>query len=306
MFAIFSMLINKGIFAFSSYLLAILLSGDKDYKMYLQILGYGVLIEALIEPTFEIMAHRASRFLRKAWYAGLIFLPFMYLNLGLFGGIVWGYYMALGKAMSMKTLPRVKKGGFYMVLSGILVSLDPLALYLNLEFLVAIFPVLASIFLLFVELEEGELDFKEIITVTLKIFGTSFFSKIAYRFIITSHQDFLAAEKAVKGLAGIPVGVLKLTASVKNEDLKITKFIAALAGLCVCLVDWRCVFLVAYNYKKAEMHREKVFSKFANRESFRSILELVVFSVALGVAEPGSGELIFLVAQIASFVIFIK
>ena len=167
-------------------------------------------------------------------------------------------------------------------------------------------PIVSSVFLLFVGLEKGKIEVRELVSVTIKVFGTSLLSKGLYSALIVSMPTLLAAEKAVKGVAGIPAGVLKLLASVREEQLKVTRLVAGVLSVMAVAFDWRTGFATLYALKKATMDRKLEFNGFASKIALKNILECVILSAALfGLFGWGSGS-IFILLQAASLVVFLK
>ena len=165
-------------------------------------------------------------------------------------------------------------------------------------------PIITSIFLLFIETEKGKIEIKELVSVTVKVFGTSFLSKGLYSVLIVGMPTVLAAEKAVKGVAGIPAGVLKLLASVKEEQLKVTRIIAGVLSIATIVFDWRVSFLCLYALKKATMDRALEFDRFASKIALKNILECGVCAAALFYG--GDGNIVFTCLQAASLIVWIK
>lgn len=303
MHSILAMLANKAVFAISSiYLAEVILNGVSPN--YLIVMAVGAIVEQLIEPTCEVMAHRSPRHLRKLWIWSLLLCLLIPIAPAFIIGVIWGSYMAIGKAMALKVLPKVQRGPTFMALSGLLCSVDPLLLMQGWWWGPGLMPIVSSIFLLFIETEEGELEIKELISVTVKVFGTSFLAKGLYSTLIVGIPAILAAEKAIKGIAGIPAGVIKLLASLKDEQLKTAQVIAAVLTIGTIAYDWRTSFICLYSLKKATMDRKLEFDEFASKVALKNMIECLVCVIALSCG--GDGSIIFVLLQAASIVVWIK
>lgn len=303
MYSIFAMLANKAVFAISSVYLAAIISTGVDPR-YLLVMAVGAIVEQLVEPTAEVMAHRSPWHLKMLWIGSLSLLLLIPVSPALMIGVIWGCYMAIGKAMVIKVLPKVQKGSTFMVASGLLCSVDPLLLMQGWWWGPGLMPIASSAFLLFIKTEKGEVEVRELVSVTVKVFGTSFLSKGLYSMLIVGMPTLLAAEKAVKGVAGIPAGVLKLLASLKDDELKAAQVIATVLTIGTVAYSWRASFLCLYCLKKATMDRALEFEAFASRIALKNMIECVVCAIAL--LYGGDGNTIFICLQAASLIVWIK
>jgi hypothetical protein len=301
MYSILAMFVNKAVFAASSLYLAAVIVAGVDPK-YLIVMAVGAIVEQLIEPTCEVLAHRSPWHLRMLWIYSWLLLLLIPISPAVMIGVIWGWYMAIGKAMAMKVLPKVQRGAVFMVMSGLLCSVDPLLLVQGWWWGPGLMPIVSSVFLLFIETERGEIEVKELVSVTIKVFGSSLVSKGLYSALIVSMPALLAAEKAVKGVAGIPAGILKLLASVKEEQLKVTRVIAGVLSVMTVAFDWRTSFSILYALKKATMDRKLEFDGFATKIALKNILECVICGCALWAG--GSGSTIFILLQAVSLVVW--
>lgn len=301
MYSILAMFTNKAIFACSSLYLATIIVAGVNPK-YIIVMAVGAIVEQLIEPTCEVLAHRSPWHLKILWVWSLLLLLLIPISPAVMIGVVWGWYMAIGKAMAMKVLPKVQKGAIFMVLSGMICSVDPFLLMVGWWWGPGLMPIVSSVFLLFIGLEKGEIEIRELVSVTIKVFGTSLLAKGLYSALIVGTPTLLAAEKAVKGVAGIPAGVLKLLASVKEEQLKVTRVIAGVLSVMTVAFDWRTSFSILYALKKATMDRKLEFDGFATKIALKNILECVICGCALWAG--GSGSTIFILLQAVSLVVW--
>lgn len=300
---IIAMFANKAIFAISSVYLAAIISTGVNHN-YLLVMAVGAIVEQLVEPTCEVMAHRSPWHLKMLWVWSLLLCFIIPIAPAFMIGVIWGTYMAIGKAMVIKVMPKVQKGSTFMVASGLLCSVDPLLLMQGWWWGPGLMPIASSSFLLFIKTEKGELEIKELVSVTVKVFGTSFLSKGLHSALIVGVPTLLAAEKAVKGVAGIPAGVIKLLASLKDDELKTAQIIATVLTIGTVAYDWRASFLCLYCLKKATTDRALEFSKFASKIALKNIVECAICGIAL--LYGGDGNTIFICLQAASLIVWIK
>ena len=267
-------------------------------------IAVGAVIEGLIEPTCEILGHRSPHHLKMMWILSLPLLLLIPVSPAFILGVIWGHWMAIGKSMALKVLPTVRHGSIYMVLSGLLCSLDPILLWKGWWWGPALMPIISSVFLLFVETRKGEICFREVILVTMKSFGSSSLSRFLWSLLIVKMPLLLAAEKVVKGLAGIPAGVVKVSASIEVAQLKVTKQIAAILSIITVVIDWRTIFSILYRWRKANMDRELLFDSFSNRVMLKSAIECCILGFAL--IEGGQAATVFISLQAAQLVVWVK
>ena len=306
MFSVIATLLNKLFFFLSILALGDVLEGG-GYTHYVAMLAIGGVVEAVCEPAVEYLAHKAPFKLRWLWGWGLLLVPAAPYAPSLILGAVWGLYMALGKASAFKILPKGGlKGSVLITLSGILCCFDFLFLLNGIWWVVALMTIFSSSFLFFVEVDDGEINLKELLEVSAKVFTSAFLVKALWGLVVVQIPSMLILEKKLKALAGIPSAVLKLTASVGAESLKKVKVFALFVSGITIFWDWRVAFLLAFTYRKAQLERALEFRKLANRQLLKNVCEAILFGAVLVVFQRDeNAALIFLVYQSFNLILLI-
>lgn len=306
MFSVIATLLNKFFFFLSIVELTKVLTGG-EFSGYIAMLAIGGVTEAVFEPAIEYLAHKAPHKLRWFWGLGLLLVPAAPYSPPFIFGMIWGLYIALGKVAAFKVLPKAGlKGSVLITISGVLCCFDFVFLKNGAWWLVSLMAVISSSFIFFVRVEDGEVDLRELLEVSAKVFTSAFLVKTLWGLVIVQVPTLLVMEKGLKALAGIAAAVLKLTASVESKDLRRVKVLAILIAAATIYSNWMVIFLLAFTYRKAQLERALEFKKLANRRLLKNACEAILLGVLLAFSQGNEDAVvIFLIYQAFNLIILI-